>query len=401
MKNEIIISVVGLGYVGLPLAVHLAEGGFEVIGFDLNEDKIKRYINGEDCTNEIGSERLKKIKNITFTSDIDKLKKANFHIVAVPTPVNEQNIPDVEPLIKASELIGVKLKQGDIVVYESTVYPGVTEDICVPVLEKTSGLEYKKQFSVGYSPERINCGDKVHTVDKIVKIVSASDGESLEVIKKVYGRIIKAGLYEASSIKVAEAAKVIENSQRDINIGFMNEIAVIFDKLGIDTYEVLKAAGTKWNFLKFTPGLVGGHCIGVDPYYLIHKAKEVGINPKLIEAAREINNSIGTYIAEKTMELLLEYGHVLGHSRVLLLGLTFKENVGDLRNSRSKDVYDKLKEKGVEVIISDPYASSEEVKAIYGKNLTDMIEVRDADAIVICTAHKEYVDLELEDLQKL
>ncbi|HCC08184.1 MAG TPA: nucleotide sugar dehydrogenase [Clostridiales bacterium] len=401
MHKKHIIAVIGLGYVGLPLAVHFAESGFEVIGFDLNEDKIKRYISGEDCTDEVGDKHLKGIRNINFTSDINKLKKVNFYIITVPTPVDEKNIPDVEPLIKASEIVGVNLKIGDIVVYESTVYPGVTEDICVPVLEKMSDLKYKKEFGVGYSPERINSGDKVHTLDKIVKIVSASDQDSLKIIKEVYGRIIKAGLYEASSIKVAEAAKVIENAQRDTNIGFMNEIALIFDKLDINTYEVLEAAATKWNFLKFTPGLVGGHCIGVDPYYLIYKAKELGISPNLLMSVREINDSIGKYVAEKTIELLQKYGHELNKSKVLLLGLTFKENVGDLRNSRSKDIYDELKKKDIEVIISDLYASPEVVKSIYDTELTDIDTVTNVNSIIICTAHKEYLNLKLEQLQKL
>ncbi len=395
------ISVVGLGYVGLPLAVNFAERGTEVIGFDINEEKIQQYINGNDPTNEIGSERLIRVKNLTYTSDIMKLKESKFHIVAVPTPVGADKIPNLSPVESATRTLAQSLTKGSIVVFESTVYPGVTEDICVPILESISGLKCGEDFKVGYSPERINPGDKVHTVDKIIKVVAGMDKDSLDKIAKVYEKVIDAGVYRASSIKVAEAAKVIENSQRDVNIAFMNELALIFDRMGIDTNEVLEAAGTKWNFLKFTPGLVGGHCIGVDPYYLTYKAEQLGYRPEVILSGRRINDNMGKFIAEKTIKNMIQNDLSIKAAKVAVFGLTFKENVPDLRNSKVIDVINELKEYGVEVEVVDPVAEPYEAIQEYGITLTNLDQLEGVSAIVLCVAHESFKGLDQNILDQL
>lgn len=398
MKN---IAVVGMGYVGFPLAVAFAEKGINVIGFDINQEKIKEYLNGNDPTNEIGKERLSRINNIKFTSDEKELKKANFIIIAVPTPVLKNKMPDLRPIEGASRIVGRNLSEGAIVVYESTVYPGVTEEICIPILEKESSKKCGTDFKVGYSPERINPGDKVHRVENIVKITSGMDEESAEEIAKMYELIIQAGVHRATSIKVAEAAKVIENSQRDINIAFVNELSLIFDKMGIDTKEVLEAAGTKWNFLNFNPGLVGGHCIGVDPYYLAMKAEEVGYRAEVILAGRRTNDGMGKFIAEKTVKKLIESDRVIKGSNVLIMGLTFKEDCPDLRNSKVEDIINELKDYGVNVLVADPIANNNEAMEEYGVELKDIYEIKDIDAIVLAVAHKEYKNLDMGKLKNL
>ncbi|HEY9061623.1 MAG TPA: nucleotide sugar dehydrogenase [Pseudobacteroides sp.] len=393
------ISVIGLGYVGLPLAVALSEKT-DVIGFDISEKKIESYKRGIDVTKEIGSEKLK-TSNIHFTCNQDDLKGSRFLIVAVPTPIAKDKTPDLLPVRSASEIVGRNLKKGSIVVYESTVYPGVTEDVCLPILERFSGLKCGKDFKVGYSPERINPGDKVHTVENIIKIVSGMDDESLEVIAKVYELIIKAGVYKAESIKVAEAAKVIENTQRDINIAFMNELSIVFNKMGIDTLAVLKAAGTKWNFLKFFPGLVGGHCIGVDPYYLTYKSEELGYHPQVILAGRRINDGMGKYIAENTVKLLIRNDIQIKGSKVLIMGITFKENVPDVRNSKVIDIVNELKEYGIDVCVTDSNADPFEVRHEYGIDLVDLNGNDKYDAVVVAVNHDEYSSLSLNDLKEL
>lgn len=398
---EQVISVIGLGYVGMPLAVAFAEKGIKVIGFDVNEEKVALYKQNIDPTNEVGNERLAAAKNLEFTSDPTRLKEASFHIVAVPTPVREDKVPNLYPVESASRVVGENLAKGSIVVFESTVYPGVTEEVCIPILEEKSGLVCGVDFKVGYSPERINPGDKVHTVEKIIKIVSGMDSESLDTIAKTYEIVIEAGVHRASSIKVAEAAKVIENSQRDINIAFMNELAMIFDKMGIDTKEVIEAAGTKWNFLKFSPGLVGGHCIGVDPYYLTYKAQQLGYKSEIILSGRRINDDMGKFIAEKTVKRMIFNGIKIKDSKVLVLGLTFKENVPDLRNSKVIDVINELKEFGVNVMVADPMANNEESIEEYGVSLTDFNTVKDVQAVIVAVSHKEYMALSFEDLKKL
>lgn len=401
LSKEEKLSVIGLGYVGMPLAVTFAEKGINVIGFDLNKEKVNKYLNGEDPTNEIGSERLKKLTTIEFTSDEIKIREAKFHIVAVPTPVGKHNIPDLFPVESASRVVGRNLTKGSYVVFESTVYPGVTEDICVPILEKESGLKCGVDFKVGYSPERINPGDKVHTLENITKITSGMDEESSEVIAQVYESIIKAGVHRASSIKVAEAAKVIENSQRDVNIAFVNELAMIFDKMNIDTQEVLEAAGTKWNFLPFRPGLVGGHCIGVDPYYLTYKSEEVGYKSKLISSGREINNEIPKFIVEKTVRMLIDNDIKVKNANVLVLGLTFKEDCPDLRNSKVVDIIEGLKSYGMNITIFDPVADKEEAKREYGLEILNKLEnVGKFDVIIGAVKHKEFKELSIESLYK-
>lgn len=392
------ISVIGLGYVGLPLAVEFAKK-VNVIGFDINKEKIENYENGIDLTNEIGNEQLKKT-TLKFTSDEKEIKNAKFHIIAVPTPINEDKTPDLKPVVGASNVLGRNLTKGSIVVYESTVYPGVTEDVCVPILERLSGLKCGVDFKIGYSPERINPGDKVHTVTKITKIVSGMDEEALEEIANVYGIIIEAGVYKAESIKVAEAAKVIENSQRDINIAFMNELSIIFNKLGINTKAVLKAAGTKWNFLNFTPGLVGGHCIGVDPYYLTYKAEQTGYHPQVILAGRRINDSMGKYIAENTVKQLIKADKQIKGAKVLIMGFTFKENVPDTRNTRVIDIVNELKEYGVNVHVADPVANKEEAKHEYGLSIENLDDVNEVDAIILAVSHNAFKNLSLHDLEK-
>ncbi len=394
------IAIIGLGYVGLPLAVAFSEK-YPVMGFDIARWRINELNKGYDRTLEVEEEELKEAisRGIKFTDKLEDIKEANVYIVTVPTPIDKNKNPDLTPLKKASESIGKILKKGDIVIYESTVYPGCTEEVCVPILEKESGLKFNKDFFVGYSPERINPGDKEHTVKKILKVTSGSTPEIAKEIDKMYASIIEAGTHLAPSIKVAEAAKVIENTQRDVNISFVNELALIFDRLGIDTKEVLEAAGTKWNFLKFTPGLVGGHCIGVDPYYLTYKAQEVGYYPEVILSGRRINDNMGIFVANKLIKLMIKKGHTIKGSKVLVLGITFKENCPDIRNSRVIDVVRELEEFGCNVDVYDPWADKEEVKREYGIELKDNINMNDYDGVVLAVSHKEFKELE-EDLKK-
>ncbi|MDP4207310.1 MAG: nucleotide sugar dehydrogenase [Bacteroidota bacterium] len=383
------LAVIGLGYVGLPIALEFARK-ISVIGFDIKPERVERMRNRIDPSEELPSEAFDGC-DIHFTSEINDLKEARFFIVAVPTPIDNHNLPDLKPLLSATETVGKVLKKGDYVVYESTVYPACTEEDCVPLLEKLSGLKFIDDFKVGFSPERINPGDKDHTLTKIIKVVSGCDAESLEVIAKTYEIVVKAGVHKASSIKVAEAAKIIENTQRDINIAFMNELSLIFNKLGINTYEVLEAAGTKWNFLKFFPGLVGGHCIGVDPYYLYYKAKELGIHAQIINAGRSINDSIAAYVAQQTVKKMIAADKTINHSRVLVMGATFKENVSDIRNSKVADIVYELQSFGVEVDVVDPHADSKDLKHEYGFGLADISG--EYDAIILAVNHKEYLDL--------
>lgn len=394
------ISVVGMGYVGLPLAVAFAEKGIEVIGFDINESKIQEYLNGHDATEEVGDERLQKATGIKFTSNPEDLKEAKIHIVAVPTPVLPNKMPDLRPIKGSSEIVGKNMAEGSIVVYESTVYPGATEETCIPILEKESGMKCGVDFKIGYSPERINPGDKVHRVENIVKVTSGMDAECAETIAQLYEQIIVAGVHRATSIKVAEAAKVIENSQRDINIAFVNELALIFDKMGIDTQEVLEAAGTKWNFLPFSPGLVGGHCIGIDPYYLAYKAEELGHHAEVILAGRKTNDGMGKYVAERTVKKLIADGKKIKGSNVLIMGLTFKENCPDLRNSKVEDIILELKEYGVNVHVTDPIAYKEQAMKEYNVELENLEDMKDMDGIIVAVSHKEYKEMKLEDLKK-
>lgn len=382
------IAVVGLGYVGLPLAAALGHK-VDVLGLDICEQKIKELRDGFDATGELSSEQLA-TTYIDYTTDVARLSEASFIIVTVPTPIDDAKKPDLTPVESASRSIGRNLSKGSIVVYESTVYPGVTEEICVPILESESGLKCGIDFKVGYSPERINPGDKVHTVDKIIKVVSGQDDDTLEKVARVYELVVTAGVHRASSIKVAEAAKVIENTQRDLNIALMNELALIFDKLDIPTNDVLEAAGTKWNFLKFTPGLVGGHCIGVDPYYLTHKAEAVGYLPQVILAGRRINDGMGKFIAEQTVKKLIQTDKAVKGARVLVLGLTFKEDVPDIRNSKVIDIVRELEEYGVTVMVCDPLASAVEVKAEYGIDLIDLEVAGRVDAIICAVAHGKF-----------
>src|SRR5215510_9733032 len=385
------IAVVGLGYVGLPIAVAFGKLG-PVIGFDINEKKIGELHQGIDRTGEVSPADLQAAQ-VRYTCEPSDLKAANLIIVAVPTPISEALQPDLRALRMCSELIGANMSPGTIVVYESTVYPGVTEEVCLPILEKKSGMKAGVDFKVGYSPERINPGDKEHTLEKIIKVVSAQDNETLEIVAATYGLVVKAGVHKATSIKVAEAAKVIENTQRDLNIALMNELALIFHRLGIDTKGVLEAAGTKWNFLKFSPGLVGGHCIGVDPYYLTHKAESVGYHPQVILAGRRINNGMGKFVAEQTMKRLGQLGRPVKEMKVVVLGLTFKENVPDLRNSKVPDIIKELQEYGVQVLVHDPLAESEEAVAEYGLHLSEWGSLENADGIVLAVAHQAYVGM--------
>jgi UDP-N-acetyl-D-glucosamine/UDP-N-acetyl-D-galactosamine dehydrogenase len=396
-KKQSKLAVVGLGYVGLPLAIEFAKK-FSVIGFDISNKKISELRNNIDTTNELTSAELKATK-MEFTTNPAKLKEASFIVVAVPTPIDNAKKPDLTPVIKASETVGKNLAKGSIIVYESTVYPGVTEEICVPILEKESDLKCGPDFKVGYSPERINPGDKEHSVTTILKIVSGQDQSSLKDIADVYGSIIKAGIYQASSIKVAEAAKVIENTQRDLNIALMNELAIIFNKLGINTQEVIAAAATKWNFIKMSPGLVGGHCIGVDPYYLTYKAEMIGYHPQVILAGRKINDSMGKYIAEQTVKHLIKAGKAVKDSEVVIMGFTFKENVPDIRNTRVVDVVRELAEYGIHVSIFDPYADQEEIKKEYGLSLTSESDLPLADALIVAVAHDAFKKMNLSDLK--
>ncbi len=399
VKGEEKISLVGLGYVGMPIAVAFAKK-VGVIGFDLNKAKIDLYKQGIDPTNEVGDDAIKET-TVEFTADESKLKEAKFHIVAVPTPVNDDHTPDLSPVEGASEIVGRNLTKGSIVVYESTVYPGVTEEVCVPILERESGMKCGVDFKVGYSPERINPGDKVHRLETIIKIVSGMDEETLDTVAKVYELVVEAGVHRAESIKVAEAAKVIENSQRDINIAFMNELSVIFNKMGIDTKSVLEAAGTKWNFLKFSPGLVGGHCIGVDPYYLTYKAEMLGYHSQVILSGRRINDDMGKYVAENVVKKLISADKQIKKARVAILGLTFKEDCPDTRNSKVVDIITELREYGIEPVVCDPVADAAEAKKLYGIEFVRLEDIKDMDAVVIAVAHQEFKELALLDIDKL
>lgn len=393
------LSVVGLGYVGLPLAVAFSKK-LDVVGFDINKEKIDTYKSGVDPTNEIGDEGVKN-SSVFFTNDENNLRECNFHIVAVPTPTNEDKTPDLRPVIGASEVLGRNLSKGSIVVYESTVYPGVTEDICVPILEKESGLKCGQDFKVGYSPERINPGDKVHRLENIVKIVSGMDEETLDTVAKIYELVIEAGVYRAESIKVAEAAKLIENCQRDVMISFVNELAMIFDKMDIDTKAVIDAAGSKWNFIKMNPGLVGGHCIGVDPYYLTHKAKELGVESQVIAAGRKINDGMAKYVAENTIKSLIKANKRVKGSKIAILGITFKEDCPDTRNTKVVDIIKELEEYDIEVVITDPEADINELKEEYGLELEKIENIDCADGVILAVSHTEYRNMKLEDFNKL
>lgn len=393
------VSLVGLGYVGMPIAVAFARK-IQVIGFDLNESKIALYQSGVDPTNEVGDEVIKNT-TVEFTADAARLKEAKFHIVAVPTPVNNDHTPDLTPVEGASRILGKNLTKGSIVVFESTVYPGVTEDVCVPILEKESGLRCGVDFKVGYSPERINPGDKVHRLETITKIVSGMDAETLEEIANVYSLVVEAGVYRAESIKVAEAAKVIENSQRDINIAFMNELSIIFNKMGIDTKSVLEAAGTKWNFLNFQPGLVGGHCIGVDPYYLTYKAEELGYHSQIILSGRRINDDMGKYVAETLVKNLIKADIPVKSAKVAILGFTFKENCPDTRNTKIIDIYNELNEYGITAQVTDDNADADEAKRLYGIAFTPLKEIHDCDAVILAVAHEKYKNLSMADIDAL
>jgi len=393
------ISLVGLGYVGMPIAVAFAKKA-EVIGFDLNASKIELYKSGIDPTKEVGDEVIKNT-TVFFTPDETKLKEAKFHIVAVPTPVNADHTPDLTPVESASRILGRNLTKGSIVVFESTVYPGVTEEVCVPILEKESGLKCGVDFKIGYSPERINPGDKVHRLETITKIVSGMDEETLEEVAKVYELVVEAGVHRAESIKVAEAAKVIENSQRDINIAFMNELSIIFNKMGIDTKSVLEAAGTKWNFLNFYPGLVGGHCIGVDPYYLTYKAEQMGYHSQIILSGRRINDDMGKYVAECLVKNMVKSSVTIKNARVAILGFTFKENCPDTRNTKIIDIVKELEEYAITPVIADPTADALEAKQHYGIDFVDISEIKDMDAVVLAVAHDCFKALSIEDFDKM
>lgn len=393
------ISIVGLGYVGMPIAVAFANK-VNVIGYDINEEKVKLYKAGIDPTHEVGNEGIK-ASGVEFTSDESKLREARFHIIAVPTPVNTDHTPDLSPVEGASRILGRNLTKGSIVVYESTVYPGVTEDVCVPILEKESGLKCGVDFKVGYSPERINPGDKVHRLENIRKIVSGMDEDSLEEIKKVYDLVIEVGTYPVSSIKTAEAIKVVENSQRDINIAFMNELAMVFDRMGIDTNEVVDGMNTKWNALGFRPGLVGGHCIGVDPYYFTYEAEKLGYHSQIILNGRIVNDSMGAYVANSAVKKMIESGQAPKKANVVILGLTFKENCPDARNSKVDDIIKTLKEFGIDPIVVDPWASEEDAMREYGVRLTKFEDVKDADCVILAVAHDEFKKLSMNEIKEL
>lgn len=390
------LALVGLGYVGMPIAVAFAEK-INVIGFDLSKQKIDTYKKGIDPTKEVGNDIIRNT-TVEFTADESKLKEASFHIVAVPTPVNNDHTPDLSPVEGASRIVGRNLTKGSIVVYESTVYPGVTEDICVPILEEESGLKCGIDFKVGYSPERINPGDKVHRLETITKIVSGMDEETLDIIAKVYELVVEAGVHRAESIKVAEAAKVIENSQRDINIAFMNELSIIFNKMGIDTQSVLKAAGTKWNFLNFYPGLVGGHCIGVDPYYLTYKAEELGYHSQIILSGRRINDDMGKYVAENLVKKLIEADVPVKNAKVAILGFTFKENCPDTRNTKIIDIVKELNEYGIEPLIADPQADEAEAERLYGIKFVEKKSITNMNAVILAVAHDEFKQISMQEM---
>lgn len=399
-NNEEKLSLVGLGYVGMPIAVEFAKRGVDVIGFDLNADKIETYKAGLDPTHEVGDEAIRNT-TVEFTADEKDLRKAKFHIVAVPTPVNEDHTPDLTPVEGASAILGRNLTKGSIVVFESTVYPGVTEDICVPILEKESGLQCGIDFKVGYSPERINPGDKVHRLSTITKITAGMDEETLENVAKIYEIVVDAGVHRAESIKVAEAAKVIENSQRDINIAFMNELSIIFNKMGIDTLAVLKAAGTKWNFLNFRPGLVGGHCIGVDPYYLTYKAEELGYHSQIILSGRRINDDMGKYVAEQVVKKMISAERPVRNAKVGILGFTFKENCPDTRNTKVIDIVKELEEYGVNPMIADPVADAVEAERLYGIKFCNVSDMVDCDAVIFAVAHTEFASMTMEKIDSM
>lgn len=399
LRKEECLSLIGLGYVGMPIGVAFSKK-IDVIGFDVNRHKIELYRSGVDPTREVGDEEIAGCR-VDFTWDETKLQGAKFHIVAVPTPVKHDHTPDLTPVEEASRILGRNLAKGSVVVYESTVYPGVTENVCVPILEQESGLSCGTDFKVGYSPERINPGDKVHRLESIVKIVSGMDEETLDVVAKVYELVVDAGVHRAPSIKVAEAAKVIENSQRDINIAFMNELSIIFNKMGIDTKAVLEAAGTKWNFLKFSPGLVGGHCIGVDPYYLTYKAEELGYHSQIILSGRRINDDMGKYVAENCVKMLIASDKPVRRAKVAILGFSFKENCPDTRNTKVIDIVRELQEYNIEPIIADPEADAEETEKLYGIRFRDIREIADMDAVILAVAHEKFAGLERKDLDVL
>jgi UDP-N-acetyl-D-glucosamine/UDP-N-acetyl-D-galactosamine dehydrogenase len=399
VNREEKISLVGLGYVGMPIAVAFAKK-VNVIGFDVNKEKIDLYKNGIDPTKEVGNEVIKNT-TVDFTSDESSLREAKFHIVAVPTPVKSDHTPDLTPVESASRTLGKNLTKGSIVVFESTVYPGVTEEICVPILEKESGLKCGVDFKVGYSPERINPGDKVHRLETIIKVVAGQDKETLDTVAKVYELVVDAGVYKAASIKVAEAAKVIENSQRDINIAFMNELSIIFNKMGIDTKAVLEAAGTKWNFLNFSPGLVGGHCIGVDPYYLTYKAEQMGYHSQIILSGRKINDDMGKYVAESTVKKMIKANKQINGAKVAIFGVTFKENCPDVRNTKVVDVIQELEEYGIDVKVVDPAADKEDLWREYRINLCEVDEIKEMDAVIFAVQHDEFKAIQLEDVKKM
>ncbi len=394
------VSLVGLGYVGMPIAVAFAQKGVKVVGFDLNAAKIDLYKKGIDPTHEVGDEAIK-ASTVEFTSDEADLKTAKFHIVAVPTPVNLDHTPNLAPVIGASEIVGRNLTKGSIVVYESTVYPGVTEDVCIPILEKESGLKCGVDFKIGYSPERINPGDKVHRLENITKIVSGMDEESLEEIKNVYDLVIEVGTFPVSTIKTAEAIKVVENSQRDINIAFMNELAMVFDRMGIDTNEVVDGMNTKWNALGFRPGLVGGHCIGVDPYYFTYEAEKLGYHSQIIIAGRKVNDGMGQFVADAAIKQMILAGKTVKDAKVVILGLTFKENCPDTRNSKVEDIIKRLDEFGVKPLVVDPWASEKDAMEEYGVTLTEMKDVENADCVILAVAHNEFKELGLDGIDKL
>ena len=410
MNNSKQIAIIGLGYVGLPLAIEFAKY-YNVTGFDINEARIAELNNGEDHTLEADADELKKLlkasrsndpeNSITFSYKPDDIRKANIFIVTVPTPIDRYNSPDLLPLLKASKTVGEVLKKGDIVIYESTVYPGCTEEECVPVLEKASTLKFNKDFFVGYSPERINPGDKVNTLTKIKKVTSGSTPEIADEVDNLYKTIIKAGTYKASSLKVAEASKAIENAQRDVNISFVNELALIFDRIGIDTNDVLEAAGTKWNFLKFRPGLVGGHCISVDPYYLAHKAASLGYHPQVILSGRRVNDFMGQFIANKVVKLMIEKGHKIKDSKALIMGITFKENCPDIRNSKVMDIYNELEQFGLKIDIYDPWANPKQTKHEFDIDIIGEIDTsKDYAAIIIAVAHNEFLNFDFKEYKK-
>lgn len=400
LNKEENLSLVGLGYVGMPIAVAFAKKGLNVIGFDINREKVELYKSGIDPTQEVGNEAIR-MTSVEFTSDETRLKNAKFHVIAVPTPVNADHTPDLVSVVGASEVVGRNLVKGSIVVYESTVYPGCTEDVCIPVLERESGMKCGVDFKVGYSPERINPGDKVHRLENIQKIVSGIDGEALEEIKNIYNLVIEAGTYPVSNLRTAEAVKIVENSQRDINIAFMNELAMVFDKMDIDTNEVVDGMNTKWNALGFRPGLVGGHCIGVDPYYFTYEAEKLGYHSQIILNGRIVNDSMGKYVADATVKKMIEAGQAPKKSKVVILGLTFKENCPDIRNSKVEDIIKELNTYGIEPLVADPWVDEREAMKEYGLKLVRVEDVRDADCIIVAVAHNEFKMLSLDYVKEL